>query len=85
MVLMVFLPTDVLNSSLLPSGFVQEESEDQADRCTSGFPPKRTHTNSTANQTRRLSGQLGAHTESESHRSVRATIVTLILTFLSSV
>lgn len=79
MVLMVFVPTDVLNSSLLTSGFVQE---DQAD--SSGFPPKRTHTRSAANQTRRLTGQLGEHTESESHRSVRATIVTLILTFLSS-
>ncbi|XP_011610823.2 structure-specific endonuclease subunit SLX4 [Takifugu rubripes] len=57
---------DVQNTSLVPSGFVQEEPEDQADLCTSDFP----HTNSAANQARRQTGQLRGQDHSGSLRSV---------------
>lgn len=77
---MVFVPTDVLNTSLVPSGFVQEEPEDQADLCTGDFP----HTNSAANQTRRQTGQLRGQDHSGSLRSVGAIIATLILTYYVS-
>lgn len=77
--LMVFVSTDDLNTSLLPSGFVQEELEDQADLCTSGFLPKIMCTNSPDNQTGRLTVELRTETKSRSYTSVRAFIVTLIL------
>ncbi|TNM85477.1 hypothetical protein fugu_007748 [Takifugu bimaculatus] len=57
---------NVQNTSLVPSGFVQEEPEDQADLCTSDFP----HTNSAANQARRQTGQLRGQDHSGSLRSV---------------
>lgn len=77
---MVFVPTDVLNTSLVASGFVQEESEDQADLCTSDFP----HTNSAANQSRRQTGHLRGQDRTGSLRSVGAIIATQILTYVSS-
>lgn len=78
---MVFVSTDDLNTSLLPSGFVQEELEDQADLCASGFLPKIMCTNSPDNQTRRLTVQLRTETKLRSYTSVRAFIVTLMLVF----
>lgn len=75
-----FVTTDVLNTSLVPSGFVQEEPEDQADLCTSDFP----HANSAVNQTRRQTGQIRGQDHSGSLRSVGATIATQILSYVSS-
>lgn len=76
---MLFVSTDDLNTSLLPSGFVQEELEDQADLCTRGFLPKIMCTNSPDNQTGRPTVQLSTETKSTSDTSVREFIVTLKL------
>ena len=77
LLLIVFVSTDALNTSLLPSGFVQEELEDQAEL----FLPKIMCTNSPDNQTKRLTLQLRTETKSTSYTSVRAFIATLIMRF----
>lgn len=74
-----FVSTDDLNTSLLPSGFVQEELEDQADLCTSGFLPKIMCANSPDNQAGRVTARLTTETKRTSYTSVRAIIVTPIL------
>ncbi|XP_070844384.1 structure-specific endonuclease subunit SLX4 [Chaetodon trifascialis] len=61
-----------LITSLHLSGFVPEESEEQADLCASSFLPERTCTRSddSRSRARRMTDQPGADEERGSHRSV---------------
>uniref|UniRef100_UPI0037E7A984 structure-specific endonuclease subunit SLX4 n=1 Tax=Semicossyphus pulcher TaxID=241346 RepID=UPI0037E7A984 len=72
----------VQTTSLRLSGFVLEESEEQADLCVSGFLPEATHTHSegTNNRARRTTDQPGADHE----RSVRTVVLSRLASDLSS-
>ncbi|XP_049427605.1 structure-specific endonuclease subunit SLX4 [Epinephelus fuscoguttatus] len=60
------------NANLRLSGFLLEESEEQADFCVSGFLPDTTHTHSDAacSRERRTTVQAGADKDGSGHRSV---------------
>lgn len=80
--LIVFVPTDksacpTVNLHL--SGFLLEESEEQADLCVSGFLPETTHTDDSKDRARRATYQPGA--DKNQGQSVSPVVVRLILTF----